>query len=128
MPDEGTPAERPQVKPFGSFLQESRRGVLHTELSEQFADLVAACRTHGKKGSLTLTITVAPNKDGETLMIGDDLKVKAPQGERPASVFWADEHGNVSTRNPRQPELPLRDASAPAAPAAPAEAATGTDG
>lgn len=105
-----------QIRPFAALLTDQRRGALHAELSEQFADLIRSCVETGKKGSLTLTVNVAPNKDGQTLTISDDLKIKSPSPDRGAGVFWADEHGNVSTRNPLQPELPLRDVSAPAEP------------
>ncbi len=100
--------ERPATKPFALFLQETREGALHAELSERLAEITQAALTHGRKGSLTLSITVAPNKDGVTLTVSDDLKVKLPEGDRGAAVFWADEHGNLSRRNPRQPELPLQ--------------------
>jgi len=33
--------EERQFKPFGVVVQEARAGVLHSELSEQFANLVA---------------------------------------------------------------------------------------
>ncbi len=97
--------EERQFKPFGVVVQEARAGVLHRELSEQFANLVAACREHGKKGSLTLVFSVAPNKDGATIHLTDDIRVKAPKGESLPTLFFADEDGNVTRRDPRQPEI-----------------------
>jgi hypothetical protein len=101
--------ERPQTKPFAAFVQEQGRGRLHSELSDGFAELVAACMEHEKAGTLTLTIKVKPSKDGESVQISDDLKIKAPEADRSPSVFFTDRHGNVSRNNPRQDELPLRE-------------------
>lgn len=98
-----------QVKPFAAFLQEQRKGSLHTELSDGLADLVRLCQEHGKTGTATLKLTVKPQKDGETLQITDDVKFAPPKGERPASTFFADETGNLSRNPPRQQELPLRE-------------------
>lgn len=103
--DPDAPA-RPQTKPFAAFLQEQGRGRLHDELSEGLATLVAACQELEKGGSLSLTIKVKPSKDGESVQISDDLKIKAPEPDRQPSVFFTDRHGNVSRNNPRQDELP----------------------
>lgn len=101
----------PARKPFGQFLLEQRDGGLHSELSEALQTLVAAVAEHGKAGALTLTVRVAPIKNAMfgQLVITDDVKVKAPEGERGASLFFEDGNGNLSRSNPRQPELPLRD-------------------
>lgn len=107
MPETGS--ERPATKPFAAFVQEQRRGALHTELSEQLADLVHSCVETGKKGKLTLTIAVAPMKGEEgVLTITDDVKVAAPKPDARPAIFFADEHGNLSRNDPRQTELPLR--------------------
>ncbi len=105
-----------QVRPFAAFLQEQRGGATHAEISDAFAGLVAACVEHGKPGSLALTIKVKPNKDGITVFVSDMVTVKKPLGERAETIFYTDEQGNVSRRDPRQIELPLRDASRPAEP------------
>lgn len=115
-----------QVKPFAAWLQEQRQGGLHSELSEQLQVLVAAVMEHQKRGALTLTIDVAPNRDGVTVFVTDEIKVKAPQPERPATIFYPDSSGNLSRRDPRQPELPLQAIPTPANPPA-AEQPTGTE-
>lgn len=105
-------------KPFAAFLQEQRGAVLHAELSDGLAELVRTARLTGKTGTLTLQIKVAPQKDGETLMVTDKVTVKLPEGERGGSLFFDDETGFISRRNPRQPELPFRDVSQHDEPAA----------
>lgn len=96
-------------RPFTQWLQEQRGGNLHGELSEQLQQLVQAVTEHGKNGSLTLVVHVKPAGNGVNLLVSDDVKVKAPQPERPVALFFADDEGNLSRRDPRQPELPLRE-------------------
>jgi hypothetical protein len=102
-------------RPFASWLQDQRGGGLHGELTDELADLVTAVREHDKPGTLTLTITVKPNAD--SFFVSDEVKVKAPRAERGSSLFFADDTGNLMRRDPRQPELPLREVPDRAEPA-----------
>lgn len=108
-----TESERDERKPFAAFIQEQRNGGLHGELSDAFAELVRSVDEHRKAGSIVLTIKVAPNNDGQTVTVTDKLKVTAPEGDRGAAIFFVDGDGNLSRRNPRQTELPLREVSRP---------------
>lgn len=106
-PDEAVDA--PPVNPFASWVQEQRGGLLHSELSELLAQLTRDVVHEGKGGTLTLKITIAPSKAKYgPLVISDDVVMKAPQPERDAAFFYADEAGNLSRRDPRQPELPFQ--------------------
>lgn len=112
-PEPEATEEAPGTKPFGAFLHEHRSAGLHNEAGEGLAALVAAVIENQKKGSLTITINVEPAKgDERSVVVSDVLKVKAPEPSKPQSRFFSDPHGNLSRRDPRQPELPLRDASA----------------
>jgi hypothetical protein len=104
--------ETPATKPFGAFLHEHRNAGLHNEAGEALAEVVAGVVDLQKKGSITVTINVEPAKgDENSVIVTDSLKVKVPQAPAPPSRFFSDSHGNLSRRDPRQPELPLRDAS-----------------
>lgn len=103
-------------RPFAAFLQEHRVGSLHAELSDALAELASDVREHGKPGQLTLTIKVAPNADGVTVTVRDDVKVSAPRGDRGAALYFTDDRGNLTRRNPAQIELPLQEVASPAAP------------
>lgn len=89
---------------FGSFLLEQARGKTHDELSQALHDLTAKVIETGKKGSLILTLSVGLlDKDPVSgLIITDQIKVKLPEHDRPASVFYPDRHGNLSRRDPNQ--------------------------
>lgn len=113
-PDEGSGTEIPQTKTIVAFLAEHRQGGLANEASEQLAEVTEAARRLGKKGSLTITITVDPIKDNSAglVNVSDEIKAKIPKEPTPGSTFFTDERGNLSRRDPRQPEITgLRDAS-----------------
>jgi hypothetical protein len=116
--------DRPQTKPFAQWLQEQRGGNLHGELSEALAELVQTVMDTQRGGRLVLTVSVKPNKDGITCMVEDQHKVTPPKGDITPSLFYTDEHGNLSRRDPRQPELPLSKVQGGATDPAAEEAAT----
>lgn len=101
-------------KTFTAFLHEQRGGVLHAELTDELAKLVAKVSEHEKGGTLTLKITVKPEADG-AVKVSDEIAVKAPRPAARPSLFFTDSAGNLSRRNPRQPELPLREVQTPEA-------------
>lgn len=91
-------------KPFAAFLQEQRRGALHSELSEALQELVLAVEEHRKAGSLTLTVSVKPFGDG-TVAVTDKLKLSVPEGERGSGIFFVDADGNLVRNDPRQMKI-----------------------
>lgn len=98
-----------QIKPFATTLQEIGSGVLAAHLAEQLQELTGAVVDTGKKGTLTLQITVAPLKAGnvKNLVATAKTTLKTP-AEEPASVFFVDKDGNLTRDDPDQPMLPLR--------------------
>lgn len=60
----------------------------------------------GKVGSLRIDLKVKPAGDG-MVQIFDVTQAKAPEDDKAPSMFYADEHGNVSRSDPRQGELGL---------------------
>jgi hypothetical protein len=100
-----------QRTPFAAFIQQQRKGGLHGELTDAFGELIQAVAETGKVGSLSLSIKVTPNKDGATVTVNDKIKLTIPEPEKGASMFFYDQHGNLTRNNPAQPELPLRDAA-----------------
>lgn len=113
------PADDPVIRPFADALREMQAGRTHTELSEQLHELIARVRDTGKKGSLTLTITVAPVKNASenTLTVSDVVTAKLPAHDRRVSLFYADADGNLTRRDPNQLEFEsLREVPTPATP------------
>jgi hypothetical protein len=94
--------EPAELRPFSAWLCEQRQGALHAELSETLQELVAACEEHGKPGEMTLKVKVKPSDDGVTMFVGDDVTAKLPVADRPAALYFADEHHNLTRSDPRQ--------------------------
>ena len=106
-----SPERQEHVRPFAEFLQRQSRGATHRELSEGLHQLVAKVQETAKKGVLSLTVTVEPSKDGRTLIVTDKIALKLPEHDRQASLWWQDEHGNLTRSDPEQLTLdgPLRE-------------------
>jgi hypothetical protein len=98
--------ESPEVKPFATVLLSLGRGATERELSEALHDLVARVRDTRKKGVLVYTLEVAPLKgESDALMLSDGIKLKLPEHDRSASIFFADRDGNLVRDDPNQPSL-----------------------
>lgn len=92
---------------FTEWLALQRRGDLAEELTESLAKLNLAVVSHNKPGSLTLTIRIEP-QDGAmgTVFVRDEIKVKAPEAGRPATIWYVNADGYGLQRNdPRQMRL-----------------------
>lgn len=98
-----TATDEPGARPFATWLLEQSGGKTHDEMSEALRDLVARVRDTGKKGSVSLTVTVAPLKgDVDVLVVADEIKLRVPEHDRKASLFYPDKDGNLSRRDPNQ--------------------------
>ena len=97
------------IRPFSDFIAETSRGRTHDTLSVELHDLVQAVREHGKKGTLTLTITVAPFSKGDDsqFTVTEEVKASKPKAEPRPSIYFADRAGNLSTSDPNQSTLPI---------------------
>lgn len=85
---------------FSAFLLD--RPATHEELTVKLHDLVQAVRDTGKKGSLTLKLTVSPFKnDPDVLEVHDDLKLVMPQHDRKPGIFYPDQDGNLTRNSPQ---------------------------
>lgn len=92
------------TRPFADWLREQAAGRTHDELSEALAEVTAAVKDTGKKGSITLTISITPLKNGGgALTVSDAVKKAVPQHDRRTTVFYADNDGNLTRDDPMQP-------------------------
>lgn len=97
------PTDDVVVRPFSDWIREQSNGRTHDELSIALHDLIGRVRDTGKKGSVSLTVTVAPMKgDSDVLVVGDEIKLRIPEHDRKASLFYPDKHGNLSRTDPQQ--------------------------
>lgn len=95
--------DRPPIRPFADFLREQAKGTTHDELSEGLHDLVQRVRDTGKKGTLTVAITVELMKGSDkAVIVSDEIKLKLPEHDRDTSLFFADRNGNLTRNDPDQ--------------------------
>lgn len=91
------------VRPFSDWIREQAGGKSHDELSDALFDLVQKVRDTGKSGSVVYTIKVGPMKgDKDVLVVSDEIKLKLPEHDRKASLFYTDKVGNLTRQDPHQ--------------------------
>lgn len=111
-----TTTER-ETADLAAFIAGHLNGRTAEELSAEFHDLLEAVRTHGKKGSMTITVVVEPPANGvdsAPMPIGVESAVKAPKPTPVKSLYFLDDDGNPVREDPRQMAIEFR--PAPAAP------------
>lgn len=95
-----------QVRPFADWLREQSKGATHDELSQALHDLTARVIDTEKKGTLVLSITVQPLKGQvDALVVSDEIRLKLPEHDRKASLFYPDRQGNLTRSDPNQLEF-----------------------
>lgn len=91
------------VRPFADWLREQAGGKSHDELSDAIYDLVQRVKDTGKKGSIVYTVSIGPMKgDKDVLVVDDQIKLKLPEHDRKASLFYTDKTGNLTRTDPNQ--------------------------
>ncbi len=91
-----------------SVLQNLRNGDCVFELSQELEEVVAAVGETGKKGSITLKLSIDPHKgDTLTLDIEDKIEKKVPKKDKPPSIFFRGKNNQLQRQDPRQLNLPL---------------------
>jgi hypothetical protein len=103
---------------FSTLLTDLEDGALHAELSDQIKDIVAklhdTAAEQGGKPSAILTIKMGFKLDSGVIEVAADVKATLPKRSRRKSIMYATPDNNLTRRNPRQQELPLRDVNASA--------------
>lgn len=91
---------------FAAFLLEHAQGKTHAELSHALRDLVTSVVDTRKGGQLTLTVKIKPqpNIDG-AVQIADTVKCTLPEYDRPESIFFVTQAGDLVRNDPRQTSL-----------------------
>lgn len=94
-------------RPFIDTMRDIEAGCLLDELSETQHSLIDAIRLTGKGGELTIKLAYKPDGNGQ-MTIKADVKAKEPALSRGTSLFFLTPEGNLTRRDPRQQDLPLR--------------------
>lgn len=90
-----------QHRTYTQTVDALRFGTLGDELTDKLRDLVAACATTGRAGSLTFSLHLKPGKGGQ-IEVFDDIKMKMPKEEKGSSLMFATPDNNLTREDPRQ--------------------------
>ena len=90
---------------FMDTLMHYRKGAVVEASDEELAAVVAACRATGKPGSLTLKLTITPEKHGNQMKVSANVAGKIPSADLPEAIFFADLDGGLHRSDPDQREL-----------------------
>lgn len=92
---------------FSDTVIELNKGETVAELNKRLADLIAAVRSTGKGGALSLNLKVTPSQkgSGELVFVEADVKVKLPAPTKGSTLFFTTEDNRLSRRDERQEDL-----------------------
>jgi hypothetical protein len=97
---------------FNVFLADLNDGATLAGLTADLQELLQAVRNHGRSGSMTLKLKVAPATKGgqevDKITITAERKLELPKPDQPQDFFWLTADAQPSRKHPRQQELPLR--------------------
>ncbi len=96
-----------QNRPFNEVVAEYGNGRLLERLSAELAEVTRAVAETNLKGTVTLKLSIEPSGDAAFTM-NAEVTAKVPKRGVGQAIFYADQAGNLSRRDPRQAELPLR--------------------
>ena len=112
-----TPAAAEAGNNFVAVLNQLHRGSAVADASDALAEVVKAVRENGKKGKLTVAITVVPLSKGDEVDLVCDVTTKTPKPNKGSSLFFVADDGTLLRNDPRQGELRLTVVAEPATPA-----------
>lgn len=88
---------------FSDWLAEYGGGSLDDKLTAQLCELAERVVLFDKSGTLTIKLSVAAKAGG--VVVTPDLKVAAPESKQAGQFFYVHD-GDLSRRDPNQPQLP----------------------
>ncbi|MBU8834169.1 hypothetical protein [Mycolicibacterium goodii] len=92
---------KPDVPEFATVLLQHNNGITHDQVTQKLAELVQAVKKEGRKGSITLSVTVLPvKKNNEMVYLQTTFATKIPQEEPVAKLFFTDDKGGLHRNQP----------------------------
>lgn len=96
------------ARPITDTLRRIGGGMYLDTVSEKMAELVAAVNATGKKGRISLTITIKKATRGGAMHVSGEVKITPPAEEAMEVMLFATEEGNLVGDDPAQQKLDLR--------------------
>lgn len=97
---------------FAEFITDLGHGATNKLASQRLRELVDACRTTGRKGTLTISIAVSMSGEG-IAELRASIKTTRPEAPLPGGAYYVTDTGGLVTEDPRQASLPLPKVMAP---------------
>lgn len=96
------------MKHITQVLNEIDKGRFAAEVSRATVELVTAIRATRKKGSVSITLEITPDKHDENAVeVKPTFVVKVPRPTGRPAIFFVNEHGDLVRENPNQGEMEL---------------------
>ncbi len=100
---------------FPDVLRLINSGKFVDELTDSMAEAVAAAVSTGKTAELTVKLKIKPERGSkEQVTVSHESKVRLPEFERPDDHLFVVNGNTLSTKHPRQGELPIAAVTRPA--------------
>lgn len=84
------------------ILRQIRRGQALDQMTRMFDEVKTAVIETHKAGSVTLELSIKPDKDPQAVRLSPVLKMKKPQPDQAESIFFVDADGELHREDPRQ--------------------------
>jgi hypothetical protein len=85
---------------FAEFITDLRSGICHQELSDKLRKATKAVTETGKMATVSLGLKI--KLKGQQVIIVDEIKAKIPEHDKPETIMFFDENGNLSRCDFRQ--------------------------
>lgn len=94
------------AKPLMEVLGQIRGGAAVNDAAKDFVELCQRVRATGKKGSLTLKITVEPEKnDADVFTVTPEVSVVLPKVPRAKGLFYMTTDAQLVREDPKQTKM-----------------------
>lgn len=93
------------MKSFIQIIRQGDRGQLLQDCEKALEDIITAINSYGGTGSITIKAKIKGK--GDAFVVSTELKHEIPAPPRTDAMFFYDtEQGELTRRDPRQPDLP----------------------
>jgi hypothetical protein len=95
------------TRPIIETLNRIAGGTFMDKAAEELAELVKSVDVTGKKGSLTLTISIEKATHAGAMIVGAKTKLALPASPKMDVLLFGTPEGNLLKDDPSQMQLPL---------------------
>lgn len=98
------PEKVTRMKSALQILRDADRGNLIGDIDDALERITGAVEAYGGAGEINIKLKIKQKNEAFQILV--EMKAKEPLPPRLETVMFKDDDGNLSRRDPRQPELP----------------------